>query len=437
MAHASLPFLTETVKHAVETTKYYKSTFKDVSLPIKSITDFERLPILNKSELKTRSIDFFSSDVAPHFAQCTSGTTWKVGGELPLLRFQSEKERQAVLAILSDARTACGELSPLSIRLLSSVHGHGHLDGQQGCFGLPLERPYHFHTILSVLERQFDFVGFSQKVRAIAGPLNAIKLLTMLCLKHQVNPKRFSIDLISSQGWRLSERWHNIIQNYWGAAIDDNYGLSEVVGLCGRRCSHCNTYHFLPTCYFEFVDPSSYNVVDSGVVRLLATTLFPLVELQPLIRYDTDDIFLLKGACERTGNQKAIYLGRDHQIIWADNSNIPILSPYNYTAVLDKFPDINYLSDTRAELFGLSNPFGWPKYEFRSSKTNDKLYIEVHIELRWSAVEFPDAAVKLKDQMLSDLSNSSDVLKNLISKSKAIIIIYFYDPGTTDLITVV
>jgi hypothetical protein len=431
-----MELLRETLRHAVRSSPYYASALKHVDLNVATMDDLRQLPLLSRETLTTRSLNILVHDAVPEYFGITSGKTYGQGiAREPLLHFHTEEERLTRLRLVDSLRDPSSGLQPLILRLISANHGLDYGGGYPGCIAMPLEKRYHFTAILAVLRKEFPFEGFTPRVKMLVGPLNMLKLLTLLCIENEVSTDEFQVDSVTSHSWHLTGRWRSLLGSYWHAHVGDCYGLSEAPGVYALRCAICDYFHFSPLAITEVLRIDGEEPIERGAGRLVITTLFPIVQAQPLIRYDTDDLIEIVGTCPATGQVGFEFLGRrtDTVLIQDGNDLHPVLTPRDINEVMDAVPEIATQENPRAKVLALRSMFGWQKYAFSSTQEGERLRIDLAMELRWSPMQYPAAAEAFKENMQQRILNAAPLLAELVGGGIAELQLSLAEPGSTDM----
>ena len=430
---ARLQMLRATVQHAAARVPHYRKAFSGLNLDIRSLADLRWFPFLDRDTLGRDGTSVLIDGVVPEYIGLTSGTTFADCRRDPLLHFQVESEHQAWVAAHSFmAESSCGD-QPLMLRITDPDRGVEIAGAFPGCFSVPLENPYHFQLILSLLKREWSFPGFSKHVVSISGPLDALQLLTLALIEGQVDPHEFSIRVISSSGWQITSRWRRLLESYWSTEVQDVYGLSEAPGMFASRCPACACYHFSPLSVIEVLGLDHNEPVTSGVGRVVVTCLLPLAQAQPLIRYDTGEVIEIRSGCplQPSGFE---YLGRRSDLIFLQReaqARVPILSRMIITDVLDSIPGVACDENPKARPLGLRNPFGWPRYRVICQMEPPGRYlVELSVELRWAALQYPDASEDLRKLLQANILASSPSLSAAIARGEVRLVIHLLEPGS-------
>jgi phenylacetate-coenzyme A ligase PaaK-like adenylate-forming protein len=305
------------------------------------------------------------------------------------------------------------------------------MGGRAGVFALPLENDFHFRTLLRVLQTAFPFPGFTKRIQLLSGATYALQILTLLCLENDLCADAFAVRTLTSHSWRLSRRWRQLFQDFWhGAEIDEAYGVSEVAGLFARRCPFCQHLHFSRLAFVEVLDLKTPSPSQTRIGRLVATSLWPLAEVQPLIRYDTGDIVEDHGCCPDTKRHSFEFLGRCHHIIW-DDKDEPLLTSMQIEEAVDDFPDIAIEPMPVCAQLNLRQPVGWKKYAVHRSAKHETITISVDVELRWPPSQYPDKAAEFTRCVQNSLLANAPLLKQRHSEGRVRLEITLRAPGTS------
>jgi hypothetical protein len=430
---ARLHMLRATLRHAAARVPHYRKAFLGLNLDIMSLEDLQRLPLLDRDTLGRDGTSVLIDGVVPEYIGITSGTTFAHCRRDPLLHFQVESEHQAwVTAHGFMAESISGD-HPLMLRITDPDRGVEIAGAFPGCFSVPLENPYHFQLILALLKREWSFPGFSKRVLSISGPLDALQLLTLALMERNVDPREFSIGLVSSSGWQITSRWRRLLECYWGTEVQDVYGLSEAPGMFAARCPTCSSYHFSPLSVIEILGLNHNEPITSGVGRVIVTCLLPFAHAQPLIRYDTGEVIDIRSGCplQPFGFE---YLGRRSDLIFLqkeDGTPQPVLSRMMITEVLDSNPAVACEENPKTMPLGLRNSFGWPRYRVDCQmEPSGRHLLELSAELRWAPFQYPDASDDLRKLLQDNILAASRSLSAAVARGDVRFALHLLEPGS-------
>lgn len=433
----TLSLLNRTIKRAVDLSPYYTEAFRGLDTHLNSLSDLQHFPLLTRETLIRRGEDLMASGDIPVSVSLTGGTTLGQDGRpQPLLIFRSMQEGEIRRQLFNELHDLT-KPRPLLLHLINLGHGYDPEGGREGCFQVPLERPFHFNTILTLLRRDFDLPGYTSRVKAIAGPLRLLKALTLLCLEKEVDASEFDIELITSSSNHLTRRWRSILKSFWGAFVDDAYGLSEVSGLHARRCSACEHFHFSPLAIAEILSLDGNEPIQSGVGRLVATSLLPLAKLQPIIRYDTLDILEIKGRCDEAERVGYEFLGRSSEAVLSKDCKRMMLAPIILNEVLDAVPDIGYQEFAFTKPLGIKSSVGAQKWQLFTEPSDRQIRVDLMIELCWSPLLYPIACARLREHLTEQIFNRAPAFFEAVSSGEVAFEITFYEPQSSNFKTVI
>jgi phenylacetate-coenzyme A ligase PaaK-like adenylate-forming protein len=430
-----LRLLNTTLAHAARHSPYYARRLRGEAVELREIADLRRFPILTRELVVEHEMELMVPGVFPEYVACTGGTTLGSTQRAPLRRFQSEAERNVWTSLHAATRADHEGDWPLEIRLTTNEHGLDFPGALTGVFPMALERPSHFLALVSLLRTEFSIPGFSRRVRSLSGSLTGIKPLTLLCMERGIDGADFGLDLVCVHGWHVTPRWRKLLEEFWRAPLSESYGLSEVPGLHAVRCAGCGHFHFSQLSVTEVLDLDSDEPVERGVGRIVATSLYPLNQVQPLLRYDTEDVIeIVADPCRETDRFGFEYLGRRHDLVRrASGARGELLCyPIMLSELLGDLPDIALQPHFRVAALGLSTTFGWQKYEMVSEERGDTQTLRLRVELIWSPRSFPDAAAALSTRIERALVERSPALGRAIAAGDVELRIALCEPGSTD-----
>lgn len=103
------------------------------------------------------------------------------------------------------------------------------------------------------------------------------------------------VEQITSHLQLLTRGARDYLERIWGRPLTDRYSLTEIVG-GATSCPDCGGLHFDPWLVPELVEVTGPRLRDGGEGRLLLTSLYPFARMQPMIRYDTGDLFRVESS---------------------------------------------------------------------------------------------------------------------------------------------
>ncbi len=288
LAQALLP---RTVLHAARRTEFYREHYRAVDLSRwVAAPCLHDLPFVDKEIIRAAGGAAADQSLLCAAIQNTSGTT----GEMLFLR-RSYEEFQFINDFYSEFLSR-KEVVNKPILLALTVPSHGS----------PTPVPTNAFVLVGsvtsesgaartarYLTNTYDVPGTSGSVSGLSGGLWQIAALTGYLRSRNI-PKPTSVSVVSTTGDYLSTNLRSWLNSYWGEnAVSNRYSLSEFFG-GASECAACGAFHFDAFLIPELVSLDDGAVISEGVGRLALTALHPFVQMQPLIRYLTDDLFELR-----------------------------------------------------------------------------------------------------------------------------------------------
>jgi hypothetical protein len=334
--------IAETVQQAMSSPFYadlYRRSGVDPA-SVARLTDLPSLPIVEKEELRTAgSLALCDTGLTMSHLQHTSGTT----GE-PFLVHRSAEEAQFIqdfFTRLNQPRARNGTRAPLMLQVQFPDHGTS-TPIPAHIFVVPFSvtsEPLVQNAIL-MLGKEFALPGVEPRASILSGSHTGLMVLTNYVVEREIDAGReFAIKLVHSEGRYLTARWRAVLQDVWGATISNKYSLAEVFG-GASECLRCGGFHFDPFVVPEVVDLATREPIDEGTGALLLTSLYPFVQLQPMIRYWTGDLFDVRDAGCYAPTLR--YRGRlNHALLDPNRADRPLLAGVDLIESLDQHPEVN------------------------------------------------------------------------------------------------
>jgi hypothetical protein len=406
-----------TVEHAVSKNDFYRKFYEGIETSsVCSIKDLPRLPPVGKSVIRDAGAVARTVGFEDLYLQNTSGST-----ALPLVIYRSHQEAVFIKKFFLEL---LGTLIPSPRPIALSLGDHYH--------GTPTAIPTTAFVLqsavrddqlleytLHLLRNSYDLPGCEKRVSLLNGPLSQISALTSFVCVNNFPPEQFAIEYVTVTSSYLTKRWRNLIKSTWNAHIFDRYSMSEVFG-GATFCSNCDGFHFDPYVVPELVCPVSLKPIRQGPGLLLLTSLYPFVQAHPLIRYITGDLFQANhtSCCAETSYR---FLGRQihalfdprhlKELLIAETDVLEVLDPLPYVHRTLPSRDITCLRDNRST--------GRPVVQGRVKKRDNKLFIQLEVELMVAPQLFPAQSASLEDSICAEFLARSSTLASLCSSREA------------------
>jgi phenylacetate-coenzyme A ligase PaaK-like adenylate-forming protein len=424
----------ETVRKARADSLYYRSLYSGSGIDadqVQSVLDLRKLPIVTKASLRAagRAALCKPDETRVSHVQNTTGTTdeqFFVYRSLAETRFIEE-----FYSGLNAAEQIQGRPAPIMLQLQFPNHGMS-TSVPTNIFVIPftVDDDHLVEHALLLMRKEFDMVGVQRRVSILSGSQTGIRLLTSYTLEQQIDCARdFHVKLVHVQGRYLTSRWRRLLEGTWGAVVSDKYSLAEVFG-GASWCSRCDGYHFDPNVVPEIVDFTGAETLERGTGVLVLTSLFPFVQLQPMIRYWTADLFTLDpDACDQPRFE---FRGRiNHALFDPDDPRELLLSGVDVSEVLDAMPEIARTARFRdVTRVGFAQATGRLLVRGFCNRANGSHHLLLKVEVNVPLWLFPDRRHSLSEATTEALIGRSKSLSTFISSGRGTLSVEFVKPGT-------
>jgi phenylacetate-CoA ligase len=243
------------------------------------------VPVTVKADLLRQQRDFLCADAPPHLATRTTGTTgrpaeiwlsryemsmWPALGALTAVLRDDLRPTDVMQVNISSRATASVQLDVASLRL---AHAGARMLGL-----VPADE---------ALDSLTD--GAVTILSAVPSYLGE---LVVAARRRGLGPADFSLRRIDVGGEVLSPALAAAACATFGVpAVNDIFGMTEVLPVTGRTCSQRHLHHDLNTGYVEFLDLDTGEPAAPGALAtVVITPFFPYRDCMPVFRYDTRDV---------------------------------------------------------------------------------------------------------------------------------------------------
>lgn len=289
-----------TFEHAVLTVPMYRDLYGGIRKPT-TLEALREVPPLSKKMANEAGVERLSANVGTSLIQYTSGTTGT-----PFIIHRSWEEVTAIGQFFGMVQDRVEGNLPVVLSLANIVHGSPTpVPGQSFVISGACYDEHTSKSTRELLLANHSLPGFDTRVSVLSGPLAQVIYFTEFLLETGVDTGSLGIRYISVYGDYLSIPYMNYLRDAWRCPIVDKYSLSEIFGGARRVGNEPLTFdvHTVP----EIVGVGGSPVAVGGVGQLLLSSLFPFVQRQPFIRYETGDLFLV---CHDDGDDRYIFRGR-------------------------------------------------------------------------------------------------------------------------------
>lgn len=306
--------LRRTARRLAELSPFYAEWFAAHGFPARTAdaTALLGLPVTTKHHLMSRPRDFVCRGSQPHLATRTTGTTGRAL-EVWLSRYELE---------------VAAALGALSAVLHDELHGDDlmqvHVSSRATA---AVQLSAMTCRLVGARCRVLGIIAVEDALDALAGSATTMSVnasylaeLVVAAQRRGLGPADFRLRRIDCVSEILSPAVRAAAEQVFGAAVSDNFGMTEVIPVTGTSCSAGHLHHDLTMGHVEVLGLGSGATAAPGELgSLVVTPYFPYRECMPVLRYDTRDVVRqLPGPvdCEQAGiPATSAVLGKASQLI--------------------------------------------------------------------------------------------------------------------------
>jgi phenylacetate-coenzyme A ligase PaaK-like adenylate-forming protein len=399
--------LRRTLLHAKTYARYYgsRSIYRDA---IESALEspLHACPTINRQTVAENFSEFLASDVVPRSVCHTSGTTGQ-----PLEVYKSYEEVDFVYKFYS--RLFSPVLAAMASRPLTVSFPTPH-------HGVPVPMPSPGFAFISgvmddtliqdavrVLKQKYEIPGHDSRISILSGMAFQVLFFTSYLLEQKIDPSDFRLNAVNIAGGFVPTHWRRFLKRNWNAQINDRFSLTE--SLAGAsRCQECEWFKPDPHLIAETVDVDTGQPVQQGIGRLVITDLYPFVQMQPLIRYETGDLVESR-VCSCWPLPVLRFLGREKNAISSKRGGerrrwlIFSSELYEFLATLPDLRVYDWFSNVRVARDRTVGSL--PLVSVKSTLSQDgKIKITLSAELKYAPHCYPERVADLRNQILHHLA---------------------------------
>jgi phenylacetate-CoA ligase len=276
-----------TAKRLAKQSAFYGRRFAaaEVDAAKLDVDGLARIPLTVKADLIRQPEDFLCADAPRHLATRTTGTTgrpaeiwlsryemamWPALGALTAVLRDDLRPTDVMQVNISSRATASVQLDVTCLRLAHA-----------SCRMLGLVPP----------DEALDSLGEGGVTLLSAVP-SYLGELVVAARKRGMGPADFTLRRIDIGGEVLSPSLAAAACETFGVPlVNDLFGMTEVLPVTARTCSHKHLHHDTNTGYVEFLDLDTGEPAAPGALAtVVITPFFPYRECMPVFRYDTRDV---------------------------------------------------------------------------------------------------------------------------------------------------
>lgn len=285
---------------------------------------------------------------------------------------------------------------------------------------------------IKLLRKRFEIPEHDQHFSIITCLVHQMLFFTNYLQENDIDPREFGIKSINIVGGYLTTRCRRYLQTTWGAIVFDRFSLTESAG-GATRCQKCGYFHLDPHVIGEVLESETNNQLTEGVGHLVLTELYPFVQMQPFIRYDTGDLVRrVKNDCHPALTFE--FVGKSSNCVsWHINGYKEwLIFSVALLEILDVIPDFRRVEQFRGVHTAKDASVGsLPIYIINKEISESGiLKIALIIELRYAPQFYPERTTELNDTIKAGVYEAHPVLKKRVAQGEIDFQVIFVSPGT-------
>jgi phenylacetate-coenzyme A ligase PaaK-like adenylate-forming protein len=425
--------LKRTIAHARRYTRFYEQSpeyARENSVPDGDPPDLGCWPVINRQHVAEHLQAFIATDVRLRSIAHTTGTTgetisvYKSHEEVSFLtRYYLRMHQPQVEALAS---------LPLSLSFPNFHHG---AQIPLPAVGIPffsgLTDDGLLRETVRMLETTYSIPGHDARISLLSGPEHELQFFTSYLLEQGRDPRSFGIAAINTTGSHLTAHRRKFLRDSWGAVVNDHFTMTEMIG-GAMRCHRCDRFHLDPIVIGEVVDVDTGRAVNGGVGALVLTSLYPFVQMQPLIRYETGDL-VRRVESDCVGTMTFEFLGKRRNAVGIRRGGRTdwLIFPAPLYDFLSPMPDINmHVWNANVRTTSDRSIGSLPLITISTTRDGERLRIDLVIELRYAPHYFGERTRELTSMIVSYLIEApGTTLVEHLGEGDVVLNVDFVGPG--------
>ncbi len=350
-----------TLAHAVREVPVYRDLYAEVPWQaVREPAELSALPFTSKALVIERWRAFLAPGHRLASLQYTSGTT---GDSLFVCR--SQEESDFISGFFADLHEPGGRITTC-LKFAEAIHGTPtRIPTPVFVVQGTLFDDRSLVTSLNLMRKLQANPDVVPPVEAIAGTDTALRAFTHVAEREAGDLSGFGVAALHTHGDLLPPATRRRLERAWGAVLIDRYSLVEQFGGASRVPGR-DLYLFDPHIVAEVVDPVSGAPCTSGRGVLVLTSLYPFVQMMPLIRYWTGDLVEIVQPDPPTPTLAVRLLGRLGECIADPDDGRVLLTPMEWREAVEERPEVAFWTRRRQfETPGIVRAIGRPMVRFR------------------------------------------------------------------------
>jgi hypothetical protein len=414
--------LRETWRYARERSPYYRRILPAIDYTKVDESHLQELPILGRDDLAANLDELRCLTTMPDWVAFTGGSSG-----MPAMIYGTRPPTATAIPATSARR-------PLRIMTDGGHHGTASPSpAYTGTIQVPLRNLKNYEWIYTLLTKVHHFDGFDDKVTSLVLPLPALKKLVHLLIEEDHDLHGLALRMVVTYAWHLSRPWRSLIEGVLRTKLIDQFGFTENRAGSAMECLVCGWYHYGPQVVWEVLDTRTLKRLDTGIGKLVVTTLYPHAQDQILFRYESGDLVELGPYCEEAGDRGFRFRGRISQSfsIQTRAGWNWILFPTDIQELVDFDANVARYEEPRFSGVTRSHDDAFPKWRIRSVMgDNGSAVVHVDIEMKWCPWLFHEAWTTFSSRLSQGILDRSPALARLQEEGGIQLVIKGHAPGS-------
>ncbi|MEU6757726.1 AMP-binding protein [Streptomyces sp. NPDC046685] len=278
--------LQRTVRRLAELSPFYRERLAGVYLEGLTVETLTRIPVTRKADLIERPTDFLCS--SPYLATQTTGTTGR-----PVQIWVSRYEMELWPALIALSMVLRGDLRP-SDRMQINMSSRATAAVQEDVEVCRLANAScHVAGQIPAEESVDHLLGrYGTPPTLLTGNPSYLGQMVTAARQRGYGPDDFAVRAVYAGGEMLSRALSDALRDTFGAQdVNDTFGMTELLPVGGRTCSHRHLHMDPNMGYIEVLDLETGEPAAPGRLgELTVTPYYPYRECMPVLRYNTGDV---------------------------------------------------------------------------------------------------------------------------------------------------
>lgn len=370
----------------------YRSLYQDNPT---ALTELNRIPYTDKEFLKKNQDIFFVGELPTSLA-LTSGTT---AVDRAMSNNGGAFTREAPLLVPRYPHTEiCNQSTDAVVPLVLHLQRSGSFAEKftaPGVLSLPFSKLFHFDAVVALLNRTFEYKGYSKHIEYLVMSVSAASVCRyLLSARNFELPFERSIDVLLYAD-NVESTLLQSMQRIFHGKVTSSFGLAEAPQATFFSKSQPHWYSTdCKNAFVEFIQIPE--LITANIFELAVTTCDESTNGFPLIRYRTGDSVFLRNSA---GAIEFRPLGRIAKSLLSSSVFVPHLV---VKEAVNNSPAVRRMLPDAYQPFDMPYTAGVPIFNI-SLTCNRPL---VQVELNYSPILFPTRATEDMREIENEINNS-------------------------------